>query len=148
MRWPSFAMKMWPYKRSGLSWGDNFSSILVVSVHLKSDLIRGVSSLHGNTCMTGSFHKGEVWVHKANLTPYLFFFLKCLYQARKVNGHVFVLVVSILLFPAFFLLYFGIVPTVWYFSIVFWNCSNSVVFFVFQFINRTVLNLFIPNMEF
>jgi len=34
------------------------------------------------------------------------------------------------------------------FFIVFWNCSNSVVFFVFQFINRTVLNLFIPNMEF
>ena len=28
-----------------------------------------------------------------------------------------------------FLLDFGAVPTVWYFSIGFWNCSNSVVFF-------------------
>ena len=27
-----------------------------------------------------------------------------------------------------FLLDFGTVPTVWYFSIGFWNCSNSVVF--------------------
>jgi hypothetical protein len=28
-----------------------------------------------------------------------------------------------------FLLDFGTVPTVWYFSIEFWNCFNSVVFF-------------------
>jgi hypothetical protein len=28
-----------------------------------------------------------------------------------------------------FLLGFGTVPTVWYFSIGFWNCPNSVVFF-------------------
>jgi hypothetical protein len=31
-----------------------------------------------------------------------------------------------------FLLYLGTVPTVWYFSIVFWNCSDNGIFcFVF-----------------
>jgi hypothetical protein len=34
------------------------------------------------------FTKGEVWVHRTSLT--LSLFIKCLYQARKVSGYVFV----------------------------------------------------------
>ena len=37
--------------------------------------------------------RGEVWVNKISLTAPLL--MKCLYQARKVNGHVFSLSVSI-----------------------------------------------------
>jgi len=47
------------------------------------------------------------------------FILKCLYQARIVNSHI--CVVGLSLFPLYD------------FSIGFWNCSDSVVFFCFTF---------------
>jgi hypothetical protein len=34
--------------------------------------------------------RGEDWVHTTSVTPPTFFLLKCLYQARKVRGHVIV----------------------------------------------------------
>ena len=44
------------------------------------------------------------------------FLLKCLYQARKVTGHVYLFVVSILRLYTIFQLDFGTVAKVWYFS--------------------------------
>lgn len=44
------------------------------------------------------------------------FLLKCLYNARKVCGRVYMcLVVTILTLPTIFLFHFGTIPTVWYF---------------------------------
>jgi hypothetical protein len=65
------------------------------------------------------------WVLRIRLRPPLFL-LKYLYQARNVSGHVY-------LCSGFnFVSYFD-------FSIVFWNCSASVIF-VFHFITGNWLN--------
>ena len=57
--------------------------------------------------------KGQVSAHKTSLTRH--FSLKCLYQTRKVSGHVFVLRVSILPLSTILILCFGIVPQVFVF---------------------------------
>jgi hypothetical protein len=52
--------------------------------------------------------RGEVWANKTSLTPP--FLLKCLYQARKVNGHVFVgLGYQFYLFLRYFYLIFKLI---------------------------------------
>ena len=52
--------------------------------------------------------RGEDWVHTTSVTPPTFFLLKCLYQARKVRGHIIV---------SFYDFSVGLwnVPTVWYY---------------------------------
>jgi hypothetical protein len=70
----------------------------------------------------------EVWVHKTSLTQPCI--LKCLYQARRVGGHVFcVLEVSIL-------------PQSFYDYVIglFRNCSDSAVFRVLRFIISVLLS--------
>jgi hypothetical protein len=60
-------------------------------------------------------HMGKFWAHNTILTIITFLLLlKCLYQARKVSGHVYVWGNN---FASFwiFLLNFGTCPTVWYF---------------------------------
>ena len=55
---------------------------------------------------------GEVWSHNTiSTSPHL---LRCMYQARKVRGHV--LCVSGIEFPSFyvFAMHFGLIPTAWY----------------------------------
>ena len=59
--------------------------------------------------------------------------MKCLYQVRKVSGHVFVLEISIVPWYTIFLLDFWAVLTVWDFSVGFLSCSDSVVFFSWIF---------------
>ena len=72
-----------------------------------------------------------------------------MYQVKKVSGNIYVFGVSILPLSTILELDFGTVPTAWYFvffyqilelfrqrgsvcfSIRFWNCSDSVVVFVF-----------------
>jgi hypothetical protein len=77
--------------------------------------------------------RGEIWAIK--LVQLRHFLLKWLSQARKLNGHEFVLRVSNFLLSIFFPLDFGTVPTVWYILElfrqcgIFWNCSDSVVYF-------------------
>ena len=56
---------------------------------------------------------GEGLAHKTSLTLPRFIY-KCLYQARVVNDHVYVVLVTISLYTIF-RLDFGAVPTVWYF---------------------------------
>ena len=56
-----------------------------------------------------------VWGHKAILVLALFIEVPLYYQARKVNGHVFVLWIWIVPWYTIFLLDFLAVPTVWYF---------------------------------
>ena len=63
-----------------------------------------------------AIRKREVRVYKTSITRHLL--LKCLYQARKMSGDVFVLDVSV--FGSFY-----------DFSILFWSCYDSVVFVVF-----------------
>ena len=46
-----------------------------------------------------------------------------------------------------FLLDFGAVPTVWYFSIGFWNCSNSVVFFYWILERFQQCGIFLLDLE-
>ena len=60
--------------------------------------------------------RGEGMVHKTILTPT--HLLKCLYQVRKVSGHVYVLGISIFPLSTNFWLDFGTVSTVWYFRTV------------------------------
>ena len=47
---------------------------------------------------------------------------KCLYQFMKVSGHIFVLGIMILQLSTIFPLYFGTVPTVWYFCFSICQC--------------------------
>jgi hypothetical protein len=72
--------------------------------------------------------------------------LKCLFQARKVSGHVYVCYVYVYvcyvcLFSLcfylliFFFIVFGTVSTVWYYLFYcFWNCFDSVVLFILLFL--------------
>ena len=88
------------------------------------------------------------WAHKTCLTPPLYLPVTSPENERPCMC---VLVVSLLPLSTIFLLDFGTVPTLWYFlffywtlelfrqcgifsfSVRFWNCSDSVVFFVFVF---------------
>ena len=60
--------------------------------------------------------------------------LKCLCQAREMSGHVFVLRHQFCL-------------CVYDFDISYWNCSESVVLFVFNFINTTIDVFKIHNIQ-
>ena len=65
--------------------------------------------------MTASFKKEGKLGPKKVVQPRHHFSLQYLYQVKKVNGHVFVLVVSRLHVSMIFLLKFGDLPTVWCF---------------------------------
>ena len=99
--------------------------------------------------------RGEIWVHNTSLTLPLFF--KVPVPRKKIEWSCScVLGVSILPLSTIFLWDFGNVPTVWYFlffyqilemfrqygifcfSIRFWKCSDSMVFFVFLLDFRNV----------
>ena len=55
------ASEIWPDKRGGLSRGEQFSSILL-SVHLKSGLIRGVISLEESSLVVFCYlSTSEIW---------------------------------------------------------------------------------------
>jgi len=58
---------------------------------------------------------------------------KCDCQARKESQLMYTYVRgnNFTIFSTIFLLHLGIVLTVWFFSIIFWDCSDSVVFFYY-----------------
>jgi len=71
------------------------------------------------TCMTASFHYAGKF-GPIQLASRLHMLLESLFQARKSSGHIYVCLVYRL--------------SLCDFSIGFWNCSDSVIFFVFHFI--------------
>jgi hypothetical protein len=72
--------------------------------------------------------RGEFWDHRARLTTQLIIGVPVANQESQ-RACICVLVVSIFPLSMIFILDFETVLTVWYFSIRFWNCSDSVVFF-------------------
>ena len=79
---------------------------------------------------------GECWIWLIQWIYYCFkLLLKCLYQARKVGGHIYVLKALILTLSTVFLLDFlkcSYSVVYFCFSIRFLKCSYSVVYFCFS----------------
>jgi len=71
---------------------------------------------------TGTWTSVEVWANKISPSAFL---LKCMFQVRKVRGHIYICVRGI---------GFG---SFYDFSIRFQNCFDNVVFFVFHSITST-----------
>ena len=93
-------------------------------------VFKAVPPLHVSACilLTCGKHlydriislRREIWVHKTSLAPPLL--MKCMYQTRKVSGHVFCESnVSIFPLSKIFLLDFETVLIVWYFLLFFYE---------------------------
>ena len=77
---------------------------------------------------TETYLRGEIWDDRARITTQLIIGVPVANQESQ-RPCICVLVVSIFPLSMILRLDFGTVLTVWYFSIRFWNCSDSVVFF-------------------